>query len=62
MAFIVLFIVFVDIPFALLTAFKAKRMRQSFIGWLLAALAMPLISLAVVQYFEPTRAERKARS
>jgi Kef-type K+ transport system membrane component KefB len=57
MAWLVLYVV-IAVPFALLTAYKAKRMGQSFTSWLFVGLCLPVISLAVVQYFEPDKRRR----
>ena len=55
MALVVLVYVLVAVPFAFLTAHKARRLGQSWGAWFVVALCVPVISLAVVTYFEPDR-------
>lgn len=55
MALVVVVYVLVAVPCAFLTAHKAARMGQSWLSWFLVALCVPVISLAVVTFFEPDR-------
>lgn len=55
MALVVVVYVLVAVPFAFLTAHKAARLGQSWGAWFLVALCVPVVSLAVVTYFEPSR-------
>jgi hypothetical protein len=48
------------VVFAPLAAFKAKRMGQPFWPWLLAGIALPIVTLAIVSYYEP-RSRREQR-
>lgn len=61
MGTLLLLYIFIAVPCAFITAAKAKRMNQSWGNWFIAGLALPVISLAIVQYFESDWEKRDPR-